>query len=131
MGPQVSTRVLGLGLDFVEVERFDAVLKRQGEKFVQRVFTESEQSYCSNKSTPAMFYAARFAAKEAVAKAFGTGIGAELGWLDIEIAHHPSGAPLVQLLGKARQLASKRGVTEVLISLTHTEVTAGASVVLQ
>ncbi len=75
--------------------------------------------------------AVRFAAKEAVAKAFGTGIGAELGWLDIEVGHAPSGAPLVRLLGKGAELAARRGVRSVLISLTHTTVTAAASVVLQ
>ena len=78
-----------------------------------------------------MFYAARFAAKEAVAKAFGTGIGSALGWLDIEVAHGPTGAPMVRLLGKGAELALERGVREVLVSLTHTSVSAAASVVLQ
>ena len=131
MNPTTLPRVLGIGLDLVEVERFDAVLMRQGERFIKRVFTEKEQLYCGAKNTPAMFYAARFAAKEAVAKAFGTGIGAALSWLDIEVVHSASGAPVVQLLGKAQQLALQRGVNEILISLTHTSVTAGASVILQ
>ncbi len=124
-------KVLGVGLDLVEVSRLEAVLKRQGERFVQRVFTEGERAYCGGKKEPGPFYAARFAAKEAVAKAFGTGIGAQIGWQDIEVAHHPSGAPLVHLRGKGAELAQARGVTEVLISLTHTSQTAAASVVLQ
>jgi holo-[acyl-carrier protein] synthase len=126
-----SNRVLGLGLDLVEIERFQQVLNRQGERFVRRVFTKTEQDYCAAKHTPAMFYAARFAAKEAVAKAFRTGIGAELGWLDIEVAHDPAGAPVIRLHGKGAALATQRGVTEVLVSLTHTSSTAAASVILQ
>jgi holo-[acyl-carrier protein] synthase len=124
-------KVLGVGLDLVEVSRLEAVIERQGERFLQRVFTEQERAYCGSKKVPGPFYAARFAAKEAVAKAFGTGIGAEIGWQDIEVAHHPTGAPLVRLVGKGATLAQARGVTEVLISLTHTSQNAAASVVLQ
>jgi len=72
------------------------------ELFLRRVFTEKERAYCSDKRDPAPFYAARFAAKEAVSKAFGTGIGAEIGLQDIEVDHHESGAPFVRLLGGAR-----------------------------
>lgn len=131
MKEPVSNRILGIGLDMVEVSRFEAVLERQGERFVKRVFTDEEQRYCGTKKEPAMFYAARFAAKEAVAKAFGTGIGASLGWLDIEVFHGSNGAPMVRLCGKGAELALRRGVQEVLISLTHTSLSAGASVVLQ
>lgn len=123
--------VLGVGLDFVEVPRMAEVIERQGELFLRRVFTEKERAYCADKREPAPFYAARFAAKEAVSKAFGTGIGGEIGLLDIEVDHHENGAPLVRLLGRGAELALKRGVTEVLISLTHTSFMAGASVVLQ
>lgn len=131
MPSSVSTRVLGIGLDLVDVERFEAVLQRQGERFIKRVFTDEEQQYCRNKQAPAMFYAARFAAKEAVSKAFGTGIGEALGWLDIEVTHGIHGAPLVKLHGKAQGLALQRGVSEILVSLTHTSITAGASIILQ
>ena len=128
--PQVGG-ILGLGLDLVEVPRFAEVLKRQGERFVKRIFTEHEQLYCDSKQTAAPFYAARFAAKEAVAKAFGTGIGAQLGWLDIEIRHAPSGAPEIRLSGKGASLAAERGVQNILVSLTHTESMAAAQVCLQ
>jgi holo-[acyl-carrier protein] synthase len=131
MKEALSHCVLGIGLDLVEVGRFEGVLSRQGERFIKRVFTEAEQRYCGTKKEPAMFYAARFAAKEAVAKAFGTGIGSALGWLDIEVAHGPTGAPVVRLSGKGAELALQRGVREVLISLTHTSVSAAASVILQ
>lgn len=122
---------LGVGLDFVDVPRLAEVIERQGEVFLRRVFSEGERTYCEAKREPAIFYAARFAAKEAISKAFGTGIGAEIGWLDIEIFHLASGAPAVRLLGKGAELARQRGVREVLISLTHTSLMAGASVVLQ
>lgn len=131
MPSSVSSCVLGIGLDLVDVERFDAVLQRQGERFIKRVFTDKEQQYCNDKHSPALFYAARFAAKEAVSKAFGTGIGESLGWLDIEVTHDSHGAPRVKLHGKAQELALQRGVSEVLVSLSHTSITAGASVLLQ
>lgn len=131
MNEAVSGGVIGLGIDLVDVARFEEVLNRQGERFLARVFTEEERRYCGSKQSPGAFYAARFAAKEAVSKAFGTGIGAEIGWLDIEVFHDAAGAPLVRLLGKGGELANQRGVTRVLVSLTHTTLGAAASVVLQ
>lgn len=131
MNKAVSSGVIGLGIDLVDVARFEEVLNRQGERFLARVFTEEERRYCGSKQSPAAFYAARFAAKEAVSKAFGTGIGAEIGWLDIEVFHDAAGAPLVRLSGKGAELADLRGVTRVLVSLTHTTLGAAASVVLQ
>lgn len=126
-----NQRVLGVGIDLVEVSRLKEAAERQGERFLNRIFTEEEQRYCNGKANAAQFYAARFAAKEAVAKAFGTGIGAELGWLDIEVRHNAAGRPEVHLLGKGTELARTRGVREVLISLTHTHSAAAASVILQ
>jgi holo-[acyl-carrier protein] synthase len=131
MGEARPTGVVGLGLDLVEVARLGAVIGRQGERFLRRVFTEGEREYCSAKSEPAVFYAARFAAKEAVAKAFGTGIGAAIGWLDIEVVRDAAGAPGVCLVGKGAELAVSRGVNRVFLSLTHTGGMAAASVVLQ
>lgn len=129
--PTGAVGVVGLGLDLVEVERLRAVIARQGDRFLRRVFTEGEREYCSAKSEPAVFYAARFAAKEAVSKAFGTGIGATIGWLDIEVLRNVSGAPEILLTGKGAELAESRGVVRVLLSLTHTGGMAAASVVLQ
>lgn len=123
--------MLGVGLDLVEVPRFASVIERHGEPFIQRIFTEHEQLYCNSKRSPAQFYAARFAAKEAISKAFATGIGAQLGWLDIEVRHTASGAPEIQLSGKGAELAAQRGVCEILVSLTHTESMAAAQVFLQ
>lgn len=126
-----TQRVLGIGIDLVEVSRFEDALQRQGDRFLNRIFTEGEQKYCGDKAQAAQFYAARFAAKEAVSKAFGTGIGAELGWLDIEVRHNAMGGPEVCLHGKGADLARTRGVREILVSLTHTASTAAASIILQ
>ena len=130
MGESRTTGVVGLGLDLVEVDRLGAAIERHGERFLRRVFTEGERDYCDAKSEPAVFYAARFAAKEAVAKAFGTGIGADIGWLDIEVVRNAAGAPAVCLAGKGTELAALRGVDRVLLSMTHTSGMAAASVVL-
>ncbi len=131
MGESRAMVVVGLGLDLVEVDRLGAVIARHGERFLRRVFTECERDYCEAKSEPAVFYAARFAAKEAVAKAFGTGIGSAIGWLDIEVVRDAVGAPSVRLAGKGAELAELRGVDRVLLSMTHTRGMAAASVVLQ
>jgi holo-[acyl-carrier protein] synthase len=127
----MSSRVLGVGMDLVEVHRIAKAIERQGAAFVKRVFTQLEREYCEGKARSAQHFAVRFAAKEAVSKAFGTGIGAEIGFLDIEVNHQQSGAPSITLLGKGRLLAESRGVSEILVSLSHTEQIAGASVVLQ
>lgn len=127
----MSSRVLGVGMDLVEVHRIAKAIERQGAAFLKRVFTQREREYCEGKAKSAQHFAVRFAAKEAVSKAFGTGIGADIGFLDIEVNNQQSGAPGITLLGKGRLLAEARGVSEVLVSLTHTEQIAGASVVLQ
>jgi holo-[acyl-carrier protein] synthase len=127
----MSSRVLGVGMDLVEVHRIAKAIERQGGAFLKRIFTQLEREYCEGKAKSAQHFAVRFAAKEAVSKAFGTGIGAEIGFLDIEVHHRESGAPGITLLGKGRLLAESRGVSEVLVSLSHTEQIAGASVVLQ
>ena len=131
MEPKMSSRVLGLGMDLVEVHRIARAIERQGSAFVKRIYTEREREYCEGKANAAQHFAVRFAAKEAVSKAFGTGIGEKIGFLDIEVVHQQSGAPAIVLLGKARLLADSRGVSEVLLSLSHTEQVAGASVLLQ
>lgn len=117
----MQTRVLGTGIDLVENERFRGVLERWGARFCDRVFLPGEQAYCRDKATPWLYYAGRFAVKEAVSKAFGTGIGPALGWLDIEVVRdQASGAPSVVLSARGQQLAAARGVQTVLVSLAHT-----------
>jgi holo-[acyl-carrier protein] synthase len=122
--------VIGLGADIVEVERIRGVLTRQGERFLQRVFTEEEQAYCGKMKFPHKHYAARFAAKEAISKAFTTGIGAELGWRSASIYHGPRNEPLVRLDEQGTALLRKIGGTRVLVTLSHTDTNALAVAVI-
>ena len=124
-------RFLGTGVDLVENERIEEMVQRWGGHFLDRVFLPDEQSYCEEKAVPSRHLAGRFAVKEAVSKAFRTGIGPHFGWLDIEVARNSdSGAPSVRLHGKAADYAEELGVSRVMISLSHTRHYAVASAVL-
>jgi holo-[acyl-carrier protein] synthase len=117
----MKSGVLGTGIDLVENERMREMLARWGDQFTTRVFLADEQAYCASKASPWLYYAGRFAVKEAVSKAFGTGIGPSLGWLDIEVVKDPeSGAPSVRLSAKGWELARTKRVARVLVSLSHT-----------
>jgi holo-[acyl-carrier protein] synthase len=122
-------RIFGIGIDVVEVERIGSSMAEFGERFALRIFTESERSYCDSQRRPEIHYAARFAAKEAIAKAFGTGIGKELGWLDMEIVRKASGEPCLVLSGAGKAFAELSGITEVKISLSHARHYAAANAV--
>ena len=126
-----DTGILGVGLDLVENERMEEVLSRWDGRFRDRVFTNREQTYCEAKSVPWRHYAGRWAVKEAVSKAFGTGIHAELSWLDMEVVNDPaSGAPSVVLSTRGQALADKHRVSRVVISLSHTRHYAVAQAIL-
>ena len=114
-------KILGTGIDIVETARIAESIKRHGEKFLARVFTAGEREYCAAMRKPETFYAARFAAKEAISKAFGTGFGAQLGWLDIDIRRKASGEPFVILSGDGAATAKRLGVTEIRISMSHSD----------
>ena len=118
--------LLGLGCDLVEVERIRGVLERHGERFLQRTFTPEEQAYCGGLKFPHKHYAARWAAKEAVSKAFTTGIGGHLDWTSISVYHGERNEPLVRLDDKAASLLRDLGGTGVMLSLSHTETHAMA-----
>ncbi len=120
---------LGLGVDIVEIARFAAAVERQGQALLDRCFLATEQAYCTARKDSARYYAARFAAKEAVSKALGTGIGEHIGWLDMEICRKASGAPFVVLHGIGAQTASRLGVREVLLSISHSEHYAVANAI--
>jgi holo-[acyl-carrier protein] synthase len=122
--------LLGIGIDIVEVARIDHSIARHGERFLRRVFTDGEINYCRAHRAPGPNYAARFAAKEALAKAFGTGIGAQLSWRDIEVCRKPTGEPFIKLHGTGAKLAQQRGAVEIFVSLTHTATFAAAQVVI-
>ena len=123
--------VLGIGVDLVECARIQHSLDRFGDRFLHRVFTDGEIAYAQSMKFPARHLAARFAAKEALSKAFGTGIGKSMAWKDIDVHKKPSGEPFVVLEGGAKDLASNRGVTKVLITLSHTDNHAMAMIVLE
>lgn len=123
--------VLGIGVDLVECARLERSLERFGEKFLKRVFTEGEIAYSMSMKFPARHLAARFAAKEAVSKAFGTGIGKAMGWRDIDVRKKPSGEPFLVFGGGAEKLANERGVRNALITLSHSDQHAVATIVLE
>lgn len=119
---------MGLGVDIVECERIRRLIERRDDAFLQRVFTEGERGYCSRMADPAPHYAARWAAKEAVAKALGTGIGAAAALAEIEVVRTESGAPTLLLSGSAAATAARLGLAGFRISLSHTKELAIAIV---
>jgi holo-[acyl-carrier protein] synthase len=123
--------VLGIGVDVVECSRIQHSMDRFGDRFLHRVFTEGEVAYSMSMKFPARHLAARFAAKEAVSKAFGTGIGKAMGWRDIDVRKKATGEPFLVFSGPANDLAKNRGVVNALISLSHTDHLAVACIVLE
>src|SRR5512137_2433118 len=123
--------ILGIGTDIIEVERIRASHERFGERFLNRILHPNEISYCLSYKAPAPFLAARFAAKEAMSKAFGTGIGAQLGWRDMEIGRKDSGEPFVILHEAGQKLLETRAGRKVWITLSHTQNYAAAVAVLE
>jgi len=122
-------RIFGIGIDVVEVDRIATAIQRHGEPFLIKIFTPAEREYCESMKIPALHYAARFAAKEAVAKALGTGFGANAGLHDLEVTRDPSGAPKLRLSGAADAFSKQHGITEIHISLTHAQNYAAANAV--
>ncbi len=122
-------KIFGIGIDVVEVERIASAIERYGEPFLEKLFTSSERSYCEMQSKPALHYAARFAAKEAVSKALGTGIGSHASWLELEIIRDASGAPKLALQGAAASFAQENAISEIQISLTHAREYAAANAI--
>lgn len=113
--------IIGVGIDLVETARLASAIERHGARFLARIFTEGEQQYCGAMKIPEPFYAARFAAKEAISKSFGTGIGAQLGWLDIEIRRKATGEPFAVLSGAGAETARRLGIAEVRLTMSHTD----------
>jgi holo-[acyl-carrier protein] synthase len=121
---------VAVGVDVVDLERFESVMTRQ-KTFLDRVFTPAERDYCDRAKAPSVRcerYAARFAAKEAVMKALGCGLGA-YGFHDVAVMRDDSGEPTLLVKGKAAVLADERGITQWLVSLSHTDLVAIALVV--
>lgn len=110
--------MIALGTDILRVDRIEGVVARLGDRFVRRILTAAERSQYSDSAAPNRLLAKRFAAKEAVAKALGTGIGRGVSWQDIHIEHNEFGAPLVRLTGGAQEVAGNLGASRVLLSLS-------------
>ncbi len=123
--------IVGTGTDLIEIERIARTFKRHDGRFLRRVFTEGEADYCTSRPKPAQHLAARFAAKEAVAKALGTGISRGIAWRDIEVARRPGQAPRIVLHGRAEEIAARLGISAVHISLTHSRDFALAAAVAE
>ena len=123
--------VVGIGTDLIEIARIAQSVARFGDRFLSRVFTRGEITYCRRKKNAAESFAARFAAKEAGAKALGTGISQGISWLELEVVRQPGGRPTLHLTGRAAQRARQLGVATVSLSLTHSKDIALAVVVME
>jgi holo-[acyl-carrier protein] synthase len=131
MQKETDAMVLGVGTDLIEIARIQQSIARFGDRFLRRVFTPREIDYCRRKKNAAESFAARFAAKEAGAKALGTGISQGVSWLELEVVRQSSGKPTLQLAGRAAQRALQLGVATVSLSLTHSKDIALAVVVME
>ncbi len=123
--------IIGSGIDMVEIERIQQSMDRFGKRFLDRIFTPAELAYCLRKRNAAESLAARFAAKEAGAKALGTGISRGVNWHEIEVVREPGGRPNIQFRGRAAEIARHLGVARASLSLTHTASLAMASVLIE
>lgn len=123
--------LLGLGTDLIETRRVQQSIDRFGDRFLERIFSPWEIAYCQRKKNAAESFAARFAAKEAGAKALGTGISRGVTWKDFEVKRETSGRPSLHLSGRAAELAVAIGVKRIQLSLTHSRDLAMAVVVVE
>jgi holo-[acyl-carrier protein] synthase len=124
--------IVGSGIDLVEIERVAHAIERYGQRFLDRIYTAGEQAYCQRKrQNAAESYAARFAAKEAGAKALGTGISHGVSWREIEVGREATGKPTLLYHGRAAERAKRLGARHAALSLTHTGKLAAASVLLE
>jgi holo-[acyl-carrier protein] synthase len=113
------SNVVGIGTDIVECLRIAQMIERHGDLFINRVYTPEEIKYCRSRKQSTQHYAGRWAAKEAVLKALGTGWRRGIGWRDVEVVSSNQGQPAIHLRGGAREAARKAGVGDVLISISH------------
>jgi holo-[acyl-carrier protein] synthase len=121
--------VVGHGIDLVDCERIARLLERHGQRFLDRVLTPAEQQRAGQFRNPTQFIAGRWAAKEAILKMIGTGWRGKIDWTDMEILPDELGRPHVTLSGETAKIAVSRGISRVLLSITHTEHNAAASAI--
>ena len=112
--------IVGTGIDISEPHRIQQAVGRYGRRFLERIFTPTEITYCERKRNKWERYAARFAAKEAAFKALGTGWRQGVRWRDVEVSNLPGGKPTLNLYGQARKFADRQGVRNISLSMTHT-----------
>lgn len=116
----------GIGVDLVDIDRMERILTKTP-SFARRVFTEEERKYCDHMARPAVHYAARFAAREAVLKALGTGFSQGIHVQDVSVTRDDHGRPCALLVGRAAEIAQEQGVIEIALSLSHTNELAVAN----
>jgi holo-[acyl-carrier protein] synthase len=122
--------IVGHGIDVVETERIAEIVREHGQRFLDRCFTAREQAYCAaNSKRRVEHLAGRFAAKEAVLKALGTGWRGGIAWTDVEVLRHESGQPYLQLTGECRRIADSLGIRDWRLSITHVATHAAASAI--
>lgn len=114
-----ATSVIGVGTDIVECARIGRMIEKHGETFLSRVYTENEIAYCSGRKAATQHYAGRWAAKEAVFKALGTGWAQGIQWTNVEIVNQQGGKPRISLDGRALEISAQQGIREMLISISH------------
>jgi holo-[acyl-carrier protein] synthase len=122
--------IFGIGIDVVENARIADSIRRHGDRFLERVYQAAEVEYCRSMTDPIPHFAVRFAAKEAVSKALGTGFAQKVSWKEIEVRRKASGAPFIVLHTAAEDLAKSLGITAVHISLSHSQNYAVANALL-
>src|ERR1700761_7000887 len=123
--------LIGTGVDLIEIERIAHSIERYGERFLRRIYTDHEIAYCQSKRSSAESFAARFAAKEAGAKALGTGISRGVGWKEIEVRRNPGERPPLHWSGRAAERALEMGVARTALTLTHSRTVAMAVVIVE
>jgi holo-[acyl-carrier protein] synthase len=124
--------IVGLGVDLVEIARVRRLLESRGDRAIARLFTEGERAYAHYRVDPARHLAARIAAKEAAFKALaGTDLARRIGWRELEVFARHDGSPLLRLHGRAERRATELGVTNILVTISHTDMAAVAVVVLE
>jgi len=122
--------IIGTGIDIVEISRIKNAAKKWQKNFLSKIFTDKELEYSNEKTSSYQHLAARFAAKEAVLKALGSGLTSRMEWRDIEVWNEKSGKPNVRLTGEVERVSQSRGVKNIIISMSHTRTYAVASVIL-
>ena len=122
--------IIGVGIDIVKNERIEEAIKRWGDRFLNRVFTEVEKEYASRHKSSTPHFSARLAVKEAAFKALGTGWQAGIGWKEVEVVNNPQGKPLLKVKGRVKKLLEEKGVKAIHTSISHEKEYSIAQVIL-